>query len=228
MRRWVPVLLALGMGLVIVAAAVIASRKVEGLLGSTGADPAAGGASPAPEAPEDTGPAVDLDHPTERDWRFLIRTLEEGTPAARRSAARAMVIAGGMRPVEPLFRQAGGGGEDGDLFCRAALEVLRLQRQEDVLPALLSVMVGPLGAEVSPTCRAEVSDRFGRAGGKDPETLRGLSDHEDPAVRTFVARYLAEVDPVGYEDVLRRLALDPEPAVQTAAEGSRPPPEAPR
>jgi hypothetical protein len=159
------------------------------------------------------GPRLDLEHPSERDWRFLEQTLRDGTPAARRSATKALVIAGGLRGVEPLFAAAAQPGEDADLYCFAALDILRLQRWEDTLPALLSVMLEETHPP-SPRCRSVVSERFVAAGGRDPARLAALATSEEPKIRAFVAGYIAETDPVGGATVLARLAEDPDPAVR--------------
>lgn len=164
----------------------------------------------------DDGPRIDLEYPTERDWLFLQGVLRDGDPEARRSAAKALVVMGRMRGVPMLFEAARQPGPDADLYCLAALDVLRLQRWEEALPALLEVMLDD-GDAPSQRCRSEVSDRFAVAGGRDAERLATLAEHEDAAVRGFVASYLADVDPDGYRDVLRALAQDPDPLVRARA-----------
>jgi hypothetical protein len=235
---WMP--LALGVVLVgaVIAAAQLASERVDrGLRGvaqlvptppDAGEPDEAGPALYAEIAPEEEPfdpdePRLDLEYPTERDWVFLEQVMREGEPSARRSAAKALVVMGRMRGVPLLFDAAREPGADADLFCMAALDVLRLQRREDALPALLQVM---LDEEQPPshTCRSEVSDRFAVAGGRDPERLAVLADHEDPRIRGFVASYLLEVDPHGQRKVLDRLAADevPEVAARAGAASSDP------
>ncbi|MFH1463818.1 MAG: HEAT repeat domain-containing protein [Pseudomonadota bacterium] len=170
------------------------------------------------------GPRLDLEHPTERDWRFLEQTLREGTPEARRSATKAMVIAGGLRGVEPLFAAAAQPGEDADLYCFAALDILRLQRWEDTLPALLRVMLEEANPP-SQRCRSVVAGRFVAAGGRDPERLEALAASEDPRIRAFVAGYIAETAPAGGAALLQRLAQDPDPAVRLRTGIAQAPPE---
>jgi HEAT repeat protein len=173
---------------------------------------------PQADALLEDGPRIDLEYPTERDWLFLEGIMRDGTPEARRSAAKALVIMGGMRGVPVLMDAARQPGPDADLFCLAALDVLRLQRWEDAMPALLEVM---LDADTPPgqRCRSEVSDRFAVAGGRDAERLATLAGHEDPRIRAFVASYLVDVDPAGYADVLATLAQDADPEVRLRAGG---------
>ncbi len=161
-------------------------------------------------------PRIDLEYPDERDWRFLEEVMAEGTPEARRSAAKAFVIMGDMRGVGTLFDAAVQQGPDADLFCLAALDILRLQRWEDTIPTLLEVMLEDQ-EPVSLACLSEVSDRFAVAGGRDVERMATLVDHDDPLVRGFVASFLLDVDPVGYRTQLDVLAQDPEPTVRARA-----------
>lgn len=172
-----------------------------------------------PESLLEDGPRIDLEYPTERDWLFLEGIMQDGTPEARRSAAKALVVIGGMRGVPVLMDAARQPGPDADLYCLAALDVLRLQRWEDAMPALLGVM---LDTEAPPSqrCRSEVSDRFTVAGGRDAERLAALAGHSDPRIRGFVASFLLDVDPQGYAEVLATLAQDPDPEVRARAGGS--------
>ncbi len=161
-------------------------------------------------------PRLDLEYPTERDWLFLEGVMRDGDPDARRSAAKALVIMGGMRGVPTLFTAAREPSPDADLYCMAALDVLRLQRWEDALPALLEVMLDDQQPP-SASCRSEVSDRFAVAGGRDPERLAELAGHDDPRIRGFVASFLLDVDPEGHRAVLDALAQDPDPGVRARA-----------
>jgi HEAT repeat protein len=229
---WMP--LALGVVLVIAVVALArfgGARVNEGLLGVARQIPTppdrelpgvseaelAGLAGGEPTSNPDTGagPRVDLEYPTEADWLFLERTLRDGEPDARRSAAKALVVMGRMRSSQLLFEASRRPADDADLYCLAALDVLRLQRWEDALPALLEVMLDDGG--VSESCRSEASDRFAVAGGRDVERLATLATHDDPAVRGFVASYLLDVDPHGQAEVLAALAADPDPLVRARA-----------
>jgi hypothetical protein len=236
---WMP--LALGVVLVgaVVAVAQFASDSVDqGLRGIVQRVPTppdlAGEEERAPELrPEPVAdaepfdpdePRLDLEYPTERDWVFLEEVMREGDPGARRSAAKALVVMGRLRGVPLLFEAAREPGADADLFCMAALDVLRLQRWEDALPALLQVMLDEQRPP-SQVCRSEVSDRFAVAGGRDPERLAALAEHDDPRIRGFVASYLLEVDPEGQRQVIDRLAADPDPAVRARAGMQGEPPQ---
>ncbi len=170
-----------------------------------------------PGSPDE--PQLDLEYPTERDWLFLQGVMRDGTPEARRSAAKALVVMGRMQGVPMLFEAARQPDADADLFCLAALDVLRMQRWDEALPALLQVMLDET-APPSQQCRSEVSDRFAVAGGRDPERLAALAEHEDPLVRGFVAAYLLDVDPSGYGELLARLAQDPDATVRQRAGAS--------
>jgi len=241
--RWTPWMpLALGVALVggVVALSRFAAERVDqglrgvvrrlpdppdldptrALVGSLpGEEPIAGEA--ADDGGGDDEPRLDLEHPTERDWRFLEQTLREGTPEARRSAARALVVAGGMRGVAPLFAAAAEPGQDADLFCLAALDILRMQRWEDALPALLAVMLED-ERPTSQACRSEVADRFAVAGGRDPARVATFAVAADPQVRAFVAGFLSEVAPDGYKEALDRLAEDPDPSVRARVRSTVP------
>jgi len=161
-------------------------------------------------------PRLDLEYPTEPDWLFLERVMAGDESDARRSAAKALVVMGRMRGVPVLMAAAREPGPDADLFCLAALDVLRLQRWDETLPALLEVMLDQ-DHPPSQACRSEVSDRFAVAGGRDPERLSTLAGHDDPRIRGFVASFLGDVDPHGYRDVLAALAADPDPTVRARA-----------
>lgn len=162
--------------------------------------------------PDDTGPSVDLEHPSERDIAFLTEVLATGTPDGRRSAARAFAVSGDPRGVEPLFDAAVRGGEDDVLFCLAALEILRLQPAEltwrELVRALERVPPLPEG------CRQEVRDRHGLIDGSDAPALAGAED-ADPTVRAWSARRLADV--AGADEAYVALVSDPSPAVRRAA-----------
>lgn len=175
------------------------------------------------EAGDPDEPRIDLEYPTERDWRFLEDVMATGTPEARRSAAKALVVIGDMRGVAPLFEAARQSGPDGELYCLAALDVLRLQRWEDTLPTLLGVMLDDQ-SDVSQSCRSEVADRFAVSGGRDAERLAALSGHEDPRIRGFVASYLQDLDPETWRDVLNVLAEDPVAEVRARAGATEPAP----
>lgn len=229
--RWTPLFLGAGICAAIVGVSWYASERVRSFL-----RPAAERIRPVvlpPEIPEvrlpdpesrpaageaeDTGgPMVDLDHPSERDWRFLLDVMEEGPHPARLSAAKVLVQIGDLRGVAPLFARAVEGGEDADLFCYAALEILRMQRREDSLAAMMQALVEP-GPRLDLQCRSELSDRFTLVGGKDPETLVELAEHPDPGVRTHVAAYLGSLDPAAWEGTLRTLAEDPDTGVRQRA-----------
>ncbi len=174
---------------------------------------------PAAAAGDPDEPRLDLDYPTDRDWVFLEGVMAEGDPQARRSAAKALVVMGRMRGVQPLLSVASEGGPDADLYCLAALDILRLQRSEDALPALLLVM---LEEERPPSqaCRSEVADRFAVAGGRDVEKVAAMAGDADPRVRAFVAGFLSDVDPQGHQETLLGLAEDPVAAVRERAQPS--------
>ncbi len=233
---WMP--LALGVvfvGAVVVVSRVASDRVGEGLRGVADTLPTPPDAQPErsvdpllepelehPGAELDPGdpdePRLDLEYPTERDWLFLEGVMREGDPEARRSAAKALVVMGRMRGATMLFDAAREQGPDADLFCLAALDVLRMQRWQDALPVLMQVM---LDHEDPPSmaCRSEVSDRFAVAGGRDTERLASLAEHPDAAVRGFVAGYLRDVDPEGQRELLATLAQDPDPTVRARAGG---------
>ncbi len=209
--------------------AIFARERVVGLMsrGLPGAAATVSGALPGlavtddHDEPMDTGGEyVDLEHPTEADWTFLLETLEHGKPEARRSAARVLLQLGGDRAVAPLFQQAGSREPDAAFFCLAALEILRLQKKEE---AMVQLLLALQAEDLSLGCRAEVSDRFALLGGRDPEVIVGLARHEDERVRAFVGAFLVSSDPMRYADVIEELTRDGSELVRervTAALGS--------
>lgn len=84
--------------------------------------------APAAEAPTDSEPTMDLAHLRSSDVEFLTSVLSEGSDAGRLSAVRALVISGDLRGARPLFDAA---ETRGDVYCEAALEVLREQTPLD-------------------------------------------------------------------------------------------------
>lgn len=166
---------------------------------------------PVPDEPvEDTGRAVDLEHPTEQDIAFLTSVLEDGTPDGKRSAARAFVVSGDPRGVAPLFDAA---VRDDDMaFCLAALEVLRLQTGEQTWRELV------LALERQPplpeACRQAVRDRHGLIDGEDRFALAGAEDAA-ASVRAWAAQRLTGVPSA--DDAYVELVADPDPSVRRAA-----------
>jgi hypothetical protein len=76
----------------------------------------------------DSDRSMDLAHLRERDIEFLASVLREGTPEGRRSATRALLISGDARGVPVLFSVA---QSQDDIYCEAALEILREQTPLD-------------------------------------------------------------------------------------------------
>jgi HEAT repeat protein len=164
---------------------------------------------------------VDLEHPTEKDWRFLLGVLEKGTPEGRASATRVLVEVGQLRAVQPLFgassREDALGSGLGELHCAGAMEILRFQLQEDALAEML-VALDEGSPTLSLTCRDEVSTRFRLAGGRDPAVVARLAGREDLRVRRFAARFLSEQCEPEHRGLLEGLARDEDPVVREAAE----------
>ena len=227
---WMAALLAVAICGVVVGVAEFASQRVHNLL-----DPVARGVPPEPaffsgwswmqpatfgeeSAPgvDTGGPTLDLEHPSERDWRFLLKVLETGSREARRSATRALLLVGGMRGVEPLLRQVAPEETDSSLFCLVALDILRLQRQEEALASMIQVLADD-SYTLTVSCRSEISDRFKLVGGRDPAAVASLARHDDAVVRGFVASYLGSLEDDEYDDLLAELALDSDPVVQARA-----------
>ena len=89
-------------------------------------------APPVVEAP-DSEPSMDLAHLRAQDLEFLAEVLAEGSEEGRISATRALLISGDLRGVPLLF---GAAEAEDDLYCAAALEVLRQQTALDAWRAL--------------------------------------------------------------------------------------------
>lgn len=228
-ERWMPLLLGV-LGIAgLLAVLSTHQEEVAGVLGAVAdampsfdhllpgsGDPWQDPSPDGPEAASDGAPGedfvLDLEHPSERDWRFLFQTLDEGTPEGRRSAARALVVVGDPRGVRPLFDQARPEEEDAMFFCLAALEILRMQ----VRPVALSELIVALNEEGRPMldgCRLEVRDRFELAGGKSADALVELVTSPDARVRSFVAGFLASDTSGRYREAVAVLCNDPVPTV---------------
>ncbi len=167
------------------------------------------------EAVDTSEPHMDLERLTERDLAFLGTTLATGSPEARRSAAKALVIASRIEGAPLLFEAARAGGEDAFTFCLAALEVLRLQRADQSLRELLLALRD--GGELPEDCRVEVADRFGLVGRGQLAAVLALADAPEAEVRAWVAETLAGRAGLGVEQALVDLAADPEVLVRRAA-----------
>ncbi|MFT5584191.1 MAG: hypothetical protein ACI9VR_001776, partial [Cognaticolwellia sp.] len=130
------------------------------------------------EAALDTGRIMDLEHMTEADFRFLEEVLDDGSPDARISASRALVLSGDARGAPILFSRASPGEENDLLFCLAAMEILRMQRFETAARTL--VLAGQSG--LSADCSSEVQQRL-TVLSRDQEGVEMLAGAPEPEVR---------------------------------------------
>jgi len=170
---------------------------------------------PAGEEGADTGRAMDLEHLSDEDLAFLQSILDGDDEEARLSAARALVISGHVRAVGMLFEAAGRPSEKADLFCLAALDVARLQKKGDTLRELLLAL--DREPPLSDDCRAEVSDRFGLVGGRDPSILVELYEDPEPRLRAWVAQVLSDEEGERVDEVLVLMVSDPDASVRARA-----------
>lgn len=170
----------------------------------------------APPPPQDTGGRhMDLDLLTDQDLAFLGETLRSEDPAARRSAARALLLSERLEGAALLFDAAGQGHEDGLMLCLAGLEILRLQRAPDTLRELLLALRN--GGNLPEGCRVEVADRFGLISRGQLAAVLDLADDPEPQVRVWVAETAAQREESEVTPVLVGLVADPEVLVRRSA-----------
>ena len=160
-------------------------------------------------------PELDPERLTPQDLAFLEEVLAEGIPEGRISAAKVLWDSSNPLGVPLLFDAVVRHPEQADLFCMAALQIVRLQTKEAAVELLWQAMERqpPLGRE----CLAEVRDRFALVGGRDPTVLVVLATSPEPKLRAWVARALADVEAERVEEALLDLAVDPIPGVREAA-----------
>ncbi len=170
----------------------------------------------AETASEDTGARrMDLDQLNERDLAFLGETLLSEDPAARRSAAKALLLSERLEGAALLFEAARQGREDSLTLCLAGLEVLRLQRAQDTLRELLLAL--RRGGDLPEGCRVEVADRFGLVSRGQLQAVLALATDPEPEVRSWVAETAAQREGDGVTAVLIGLAGDPDVVVRRTA-----------
>ncbi len=158
---------------------------------------------------------LDPEHLSARDLAFLEDVLVDGIPKGRVSAARVLRDSSDPAGVPLLFDAVIHHPDQAEIFCMAALQILRLQSKEDAVELLWDAMERqpPLGRE----CLAEVRDRFALVGGRDPSVLIALAGTGEPKLRAWIARALADVEADRVEEALLSLAVDPIPGVREAA-----------
>ncbi len=161
------------------------------------------------------GPVMDLDYLTAGDLAFLEQTLLEGSEAAQRSAAKALLVAERLEGAPMLFEAAARGGPDALIFCLAGLEILRLQLAEDALRELLLAI--RRGGSLPEGCRVELADRFGLVSRGQLQAVIALAADPDPEVRSWVAETVSQQESGEAEGVLFSLVADPEPQVRRSA-----------
>ncbi len=199
----------------VVTAAIAAGVCVAGALVWKAYGPAAPAVAATEAPPEDTGPHLDLEQLTDRDFAFLARTLSEGTRAARRSAAKALLLAERLEGAPLLFDAAERGGEDALTLCLAGLEILRVQRAEQALRELLLALRQRPGLPEG--CRVEVADRFGLVSRGQLTAVLALAADPEPMIRAWVAETAAQQAPEAAWPVLLALAVDAEVEVRRSA-----------
>ena len=208
-RWWLPVAGIGAVGVAVVGFATFAGHTVQSVL-SGGPERAAALVGPAEgekepgDEPDTAGPSVNLDHPSDADWRFLEGVLRDGTPEAARSAAHILVEIARLPGVEMLFDAAARGGPDADQFCLSALDILRTQERSDAIVSIWNA-IGRVDPALGDSCRVELEDRRLLVGADDARHVRGLWQHPEPAVRLHVVDVLGrEVE--AHRDVLEALA----------------------
>lgn len=200
-RGWV-LTLALAASLIVVVGGAFSFLAPEALPDKPVEEPAAEG---------DTGRVMDLEHLTEADLRFLEEVLDEGSPEARLSASRALVVAGDARGAPILFARAKVGEDQDLLFCLAAMEILRMQRFETAARTLILAEQGSLSSD----CQDEVSQRLNVLA-RDQNGVVVLAGAPEPQVRRWVT-YKLDLDQPLASQALVSLAQDEDLEVRRSA-----------
>jgi len=135
-------------------------------------------APPEVVAPVDSEASMDLEHLRPEDVAFLTKILEGSDVAASRSATKALLISGDLRGVRPLFAAA---EHSGDIYCEAALEILRLQTPADAWRELAQAPAVCGADERLVAVEAALSD----------DDVASLIEDPDPAARQLARERLA-------------------------------------
>ncbi|MCB9745654.1 MAG: hypothetical protein H6740_23960 [Alphaproteobacteria bacterium] len=167
-------------------------------------------------AEEDSGEVIDFAHLRDKDIDFLEGVLREGSPEGRRSAIRALVVAEDLRGARALLDVAISEPDEDEalLLCLAALDVLRLQRQEDVQRVILETLDAQ--ERLPQGCVLELRDRFALLNRGDAD-LTPLATAPEPAARRHAARALSERPGEEASALLLQLAQDPDAGVRRVA-----------
>lgn len=171
-----------------------------------------------PEAPsaDDTGEVIDFAHLRDKDIDFLEEVLREGSPEGWRSAVRALVVAEDPRGARLMLDVA---ADDADadralLLCLAALDVMRLQRQEEAQRAILQAL--ERAPDLPEGCVVELRDRFAVIS-RGEFALEPLARAPELSARRFAARTLDERAGEDADALLIELTEDLDPEVRRTA-----------
>lgn len=169
--------------------------------------------------PENNEPTLNIDAPTDADFRFLFEVLESGDQKARVSAARVLKDIGDPRAVRPLF-QAVRGMEDVDVFfLQCAMTILD---RDDISPERRIAVLVPVWEQhhthLTREMQAAVRLKLRDAGALDPDFLfEAAVGSGDPLVRRFAIRELGSMPrPPG--GVLAAAMSDPDVEIRELAE----------
>lgn len=171
----------------------------------------------APKPGSGVEPSVNLEEPSEADFRFLFSVLASNDARARVSAAKVLREIGDPRAVRPLIDGIRG-LESIDVFLlECALTITDRQPPDARISALVPVWEEErreLGDEMRQAVRLKLRD----AGALDPAFLEDAAvSHGDPVVRRFAVRELGELPrPPG--GVLAAAMADPDERVRALAQ----------
>lgn len=169
--------------------------------------------------PSNNEPELNLEAPTDADFRFLFEILESGDQKARISAARVLKDIGDPRAVRPLFKAVRGIEAVDVFFLQCAMTILD---REEISPDRRIAVLVPVWEEESAHLTDEMKDavrlKLRDAGALDPDFLfEAAVSSGDPAVRRFAIRELGKLPrPPG--GVLAAAMSDPDLATRELAE----------
>lgn len=162
-------------------------------------------------------PVVNLEQPTDADFRFLFSVLASNDPKARVSAAKVLRDIGDPRAVRPLVDGIRG-LESIDVFLlECALTIADRQPPDARISALVPIWEEErkeLGDGMRDAVRLKLRD----SGALDPAFLEDAAvSHGDPLVRRFAVRELGDLPrPPG--GVLAAAMADPDERVRALAQ----------
>lgn len=143
---------------------------------------------------ESREPTLDLENPSEADFRFLEGVLQSNDPNARVSAAKVLRDIGSARSIEPLIAAVRGIDQIDYFMLECALTIVNRSTNDARIAALVPSWEkhrASLPEDARDALRLKMRD----VGALDPAWLRTTAiSHRDPLFRRFAVRELAALD----------------------------------